>query len=326
LEKVTLGGVAQWILIRGEDTSNPVLLFLHGGPGAPVMPIAREYNRALEQHFVVVQWDQRGSGKSCDASIPLESFTIDRFVSDASELAQFLAARLHQEKIFLVGHSWGSALGVLAVHRNPNLFWAYVGMGQVVDEARAEDIGLRYVQERARELGNEQAIKELADLKPPYLDDPKKITIQRKWLSEFGGNIQEAKTLPFLRDFDRKWVLAAFRSPDYSLLDLLRFQSDGSRVRWALFREFKQVNLIETAPRLEVPVYFFVGRHDYNTPFELVKEYFDLLDAPRGKEIVWFENSAHAPMFEEPEKYYDVLVNRVLKETYARQANVAPAL
>ena len=314
LEKITLGGVEQWILVRGEDISNPLLLFLHGGPGTPVMPIAREHNTILEKHFIVVHWDQRSSGKSYNPSIPLESLTIEQFVSDAAELAQLLRERFHKTKIFLVGHSWGSLLGVLTVYRNPSFFHAYIGMGQVVDEARAEELGLRYVRNRAQQLGNEKAMKELAGLDPPYLDNPKDILIQRKWLSEFGGNLQEAKTLPFLRDFDRTWVLAAVRSPDYSLLDLIRFQLGSSRVRWAMFREFKQVNLIKTAPRLEVPAYFLVGKYDYNTPVELVQEYFRILDAPSGKEIIWFENSAHSPFLEEPEKYGDIMGNKVLRE------------
>lgn len=318
LEKITLGGVEQWILVRGEDISNPVLLFLHGGPGTPVMPVARHYGGKLEQHFVVAHWDQRGSGKSYSPSVPVESLTIEQFVSDAHELAKLLTERFPAPKIYLVGHSWGSALGVLTVQRAPELFYAYVGMGQVVNEPRAEEISLQFVRERAKELGNEDALRELADLEPPYTENPKDVLIQRKWLSRFGGNIQEAKTLPFLSDFDAEWVWIAFRAPEYTWVDLIKFQIAYPRVRWTLFPEFKQVNLMETARRIEVPVYFLVGRDDYNTPFELVNEYFEKLDAPRGKKIIWFENSAHAPFLEEPDRYAEVMINTVLEETYPR--------
>jgi pimeloyl-ACP methyl ester carboxylesterase len=266
LEKVMLGGVEQWILIRGEDAANPVLLFLHGGPGSPVMPIAHHYGRELENHFVVVHWDQRGGGKSYDSSLAEESFTIDQFVSDALELTELLRNRFEAPKVYLVGHSWGSALGVLAVQRHPELFHAYVGMGQVVDEPRAEQIGLQFVLGKARESGNEEALRELSAINPPYVDNPTDVQIQRKWLSEFGGNFREGETLPFLSDFNAEWVWLALRSPEYSWLDLTKFLRGSSRVRWALFREFKQVNLMESVPRLEVPVYIFVGRYDYNTP------------------------------------------------------------
>jgi pimeloyl-ACP methyl ester carboxylesterase len=318
LEKVLLGGVEQWILIRGEDATNPVLLFLHGGPGSPVMPIAHHYGRELERHFVVVHWDQRGGGKSYSSSLLETSFTIDRFVSDTHELTELLRKRFAAPRIYLVGHSWGSALGVLTVQRYPDLFYAYVGMGQVVDEPRAEQIGLQFVLDKARELGNEEALRELADLDPPYIDNPRDVQIQRKWLSEFGGNFKEGETLPFLSDFNAEWVWLALRSPEYSWLDLTKFLRGNSRVRWALFREFKQVNLMESAPRLEVPVYIFVGRYDYNTPVELVEEYFEKLDAPKGKHLIWFEDSGHTPFLEEPERYAKVMVSRVLRETFQK--------
>ena len=318
LEHVVLGGVRQWVLLRGEDASNPILLFLHGGPGTPMTPVAHHFGRPLERHFVVVHWDQRGSGKSFDRAIPEESFTIEQFLSDTHELVATLRARFGAERIYLIGHSWGSVLGVTTVQRHPELFHAYVGMGQVTDERRSEDMGLQYVRDRARTLGNQQAIQELARLQPPYVDNPKEVVIQRKWLSRFGGDFYEGKALPLLSDFDRRWVWAGLRSPEYSWLDLFRFQLGYSKVRWSLFRQAKQVNFMRTAPKLEIPVYFLMGRHDHNKHPELVNEYYEMLDAPRGKHMIWFERSGHSPCLEEPERFADVMISRVLKETNPR--------
>jgi len=316
LEQVSLGGVKQWILIRGEDASNPILLFLHGGPGTPVMPVAHYFGHRLEQRFVVVHWDQRGSGKSYSPAIPEQSLTIEQLLSDTLELVELLRARFGAERVYVIGHSWGTVLGVMAVQRHPELFYAYVGMGQVTDEHRSEHIGLNYVRDRARELGNQQALRELAGLEPPYLDNPKNAALQRKWLSTFGGNFHEGQSLPLLSDLDRRWVWSALRSPEYSWLDLIRHQLGYGRVRWALFHQFKQVNFMRTAARLDVPVYFFMGRHDHNKHPELVNEYYEMLEAPCGKHMIWFDRSAHSPCMEEPEEFADAMISRVLEETY----------
>jgi pimeloyl-ACP methyl ester carboxylesterase len=316
LEQVILGGVKQWVLIRGEDASNPILLFLHGGPGTPMTPVAHHFGRPLERHFVVVHWDQRGAGKSYSPAIPEQSFTIEQFLSDTYELVELLRARFGVERICLIGHSWGSVLGIMTVQRHPELFHAYVGMGQVTDERRSEHIGLQYVRDQARELGNQQALQELAGLDP--LDQLKDAVIQRKWLSRFGGDFYDGKALPFLNDFDRRWVWSALRSPEYSWLDLLRFQLGFSKALRSLFREFKQVNFMRTAARLEIPVYFFMGRHDHNKHPELVNEYYEMLEAPRGKHMVWFERSGHSPCLEEPEQFANAMISRVLEETYSQ--------
>jgi pimeloyl-ACP methyl ester carboxylesterase len=315
LEDLTLGGVEQSVLIRGWDADLPILLWLHGGPGAPMMPAAHLFGRELEKHFLVVHWDQRGSGRSARSTVPAESLNIEQFLSDTRELIGILRSRFQADRIYLLGHSWGSVLGLLTAQRHPELLHAYVGMGQATNERRAEELGLEWVRHRARELGEEQALRELAGLKPPYLDDPQKIVIQRKWLSRFGGNFHRGKPFLLLRDIDRRWAYAALLSPEYSWLDLFRYLRANSRIRWALFKEFKGVNLMATVTRVDVPVYFLMGRHDHNMHPSLVQEYYDLLEAPRGKSLIWFEDSAHAPCLEETTRFVEVMVTRVLAET-----------
>jgi len=313
LEAVELGGVEQWIYLRGHDRDKPVLLFLHGGPGSPEMPLARAFGLRLEEHFVVVHWDQRASGKSAGEEVPPGSLTVDRFVADTVELIDRLRDRFDEERVYLLGHSWGSVLGTLVARDHPELLHAYIGMGQMVDLRLNEKVSYRFVEERARETGNEDALAELSELTPPYEHDPSELMVQRKWLDRFGGAIHDGSMIPF--------VLRGMLSPEYSLGEVFTVIVSLGDLVEQMYGQMLAVDFIEQAPRLDVPVYFLTGRHDYNTPFELVERYYEILEAPH-KEIVWFENSAHSPNLEEPERFQDVLIHKILPETHpgARRA------
>jgi pimeloyl-ACP methyl ester carboxylesterase len=307
LESVRLGGVEQWLLIRGADRSKPVLLYLHGGPGSAMISVARQFSTRLEEHFVVVHWDQRGAGKSCSGRVPPASLNLEQILADTHELALWLRERFGQTRIYLLGHSWGSILGVLTVKRHPDLFHAYVGLGQVVDLLRNEEVSLRFVLERALEEGNEEALSELAALRPPY-PDLESLMTQRRWLRHYHGDQLEGGAIA---EFAKGLLLA----PEYTLREELGFVGCVFDSLEHIWHEIQRIDLLELAPRLAVPVYFFTGRHDYNTPFELAEEYFEVLEAPH-KEIVWFERSAHMACMEEPERFQDELI-RVLAETAA---------
>lgn len=307
LEQVNLGGLDQWILIRGRDASEPVLLFLHGGPGSPEMPVMPQYAGGLEDHFVVVHWDQRGAGKSWSADIPEDSMTIERFVEDGIELVDLLRARFGVEKIYLMGHSWGTILGVLIVQREPEKFYAYIGIGQCVDLERNEAISYRFVLEEAKKRNNEKAMRELEKIGAPPYEKHRELAQQRKWLQEFGGAFYEMKY--------KELVMTALKAPEYGPLDYVKYLYGGYYGTKHLWESILEINFLEQAPSLEVPVYFLEGRHDYNTPWELVQEYHDALDAPQGKEIVWFENSAHSPNLEEPDRFVRVMAG-IKGETY----------
>lgn len=309
LEKIRLGGIEQWILIRGWERSNPVLLHLHGGPGSADIAIARFFDTELVKHFVVVHWDQRGAGKSYSPDIPRESMTREQFVSDIRDLTDMLRKRFNVPKIYLVGHSWGSEIGALAVARYPELFYAYVGVGQVVEDSQQERISYEFVLDKARETGNQEALGELQEIGQPPYDDVSELLIQRKWLERFGGVSRSDKT-----EF-RALIRMGLSSPDYTLFDAIRFFRGQSFSSACLWEESQNTNLFEQVPRIEVPVYFFTGRYDYNSPFEETERYYKALDAPQGKHLIWFENAAHMLPYEVPDEYADALVNRVLKET-----------
>lgn len=294
--------------MRGWDRHSPILLFLHGGPGFPEMAVSHLFSAKLEKHFTVVHWDQRGAGKSYRFGEDRSSWTIQDYVDDTHALIELLLRRFGKERVFLVGHSWGTELGLRTARDHPELLHAFVGIGQVVNSREPEETSYRWVVERARSTGNTRAQEELATIQPPY-EHPSEMWLQRKWLAQFGGDFYDGQGM-------HRYVLSGALSPHYSLLDGLRFaQGIGAPLEMWL-NEIRETDFFRTIPRVEVPVYFFAGKRDYNTPFELVERYAETLEAPR-KEIVWFERSAHSPNLEEPDRFQEAMVSRVLAETLA---------
>lgn len=302
VERVKLGGVDQWMIVRGRDATNPVLLYLHGGPGAPMAPLTRRFIPELEEDFVVVHWEQRGAGKSY--SSPIETITIDQLVSDTLELSQKLRERFGQEKIFLLGHSWGSFLGINVVKANPELFHAYIGVGQVVDRLEGEKLSYDYALRKAQEANDQNASNALTALgAPPYPQQSyvSSLSTQRQVLRRYGGSIydpnlaQEIYKLGNILGYD-----------EYTLLDRVRWVTGQIRAERTLGRAMYDVNFLSDASKLDLPVFFLQGAHDWQTPTPLVKEYYASLSAP-DKQMHIFEHSANAPIFEEPQHFTRVM-------------------
>jgi len=253
LEKITLGDVEQWILIRGEDRSNPVLLWLHGGPGRPTLPLATKHDSELIKHFVVVHWDQRGAGKSFSPEIPTSSMIMDQFVSDTIELTQILNERFNKQKLFLIGHSWGSKVGVLTVNQYPDLFHAFIGLGQSVYSADGDSIGFQFALDRASSEDNQKAIRQLEEIGPPPWTTSKQRSIYSRWINKFGGT-----GINFtIQDYYREII----NSPNYSLQDILNFFQGQQFTGKTVIKkgESERVNLFEQAIQLKIPIYFFSG-------------------------------------------------------------------
>jgi pimeloyl-ACP methyl ester carboxylesterase len=286
LEKVELGGVEQWILVRGRSRGNPLLLFLHGGPGMPAMYLAHACQRELENSFTVVHWDRRGAGKSYSKKIPAESLAVSRQLADAVELVNLLRDRYGKPRVYLLGHSWGSLLGLIAASRHPELFHAYVGIGQVVDDGEARRLQLEFVTREARARRDRKALEEI-------LRGPRSL---ENYLFRYGAELTGATSWwPLLR--------IGLRAPEYSFWDSMKVPR-GVSFSHAHTRDDVLFDRPprEAIRRLELPVWFFAGRRDYTTPSELVARYIDDLEAPR-KELVWFERSAHFPFLEEPARF-----------------------
>ena len=286
LERVRLGGAEQWILVRGRTRDNPLLLFLHGGPGMPAMYLAHAFQHDLENSFMVVHWDRRGAGKSYSKKIPPESLAISRQLSDTFELVHLLRLRYGKPRIYLVRHSWGSLLGLIAASRHPELFQAYVGVGQVVDDGEARRLQLEFVTREARARGDQKALEAIAR-GPGSLED---------YLFRYGAELRGATSWwPLLR--------IGLRAPEYSFWDSMKvprgvsFSHAHTRDDVLMGRPIR-----EAIRRVAVPVWFFAGRRDYTSPSELVARYAAEVEAPR-KELVWFEHSAHFPFLEEPVRF-----------------------
>ncbi len=305
LEKVRLGGIDQSIQIRGRDRTNPILLMLHGGPGISEMPFGY-VNAELEQYFTIVQWDQRGAGKSFSTSIPADSMTLPQLVRDAEQLVELLRARFRQERIFIVGHLTGTVIGVLLAQQHPEFVRAYVGISQVADLNTTEQLPYDFAMHTAVERNNEEAVRELRQIGLPPFSTEKQLQISQKWVNTFAPD-RFAAIAP-----DRLKLL--FFSPFCSLADLWQMVRGAKFSFDHLWREFFAVNLFEQVPRLDAPVYFFEGRNDHVVTRRVATQYFDRLDAPRGKHLVSFESSAHWPQLDEPEKFRRVMVEHVLAE------------
>jgi proline iminopeptidase len=305
---LTLGGVRQWLLVRGRSAGSPVLLKLHGGPGHAEMATAG-LNGLLEKDFVVAEWDQRGSGKSAAAIQPAAAMTVSQLVADTIELAGHLTRRFGRRKLIVVGHSWGSVLGLMAVRRRPDLFSAFVSTGLIADFAAGQQVAYRFLLAEAGRRGNTNALAELSSLGSPPYAGPEGIAKWRRcarWLGEFGALWHSSEK------FDRVgWMLASI---EYSWPEKLRFNRAAGRSFALLYADLLSVNLSQTVPRVEVPVFFAEGRHDRMAPAEVAERYFTSLTAP-GKELVWFENSAHFPQWEERARFHEFLLTTVLPAT-----------
>ncbi len=293
LEKVRLGGVDQWILIRGHHASDEVLLFIHGGPGVPNMPLSH-LNADLEKRFVVVQWDQRGAGKSFSTSVPPEAMTIDQFVSDARALTQLLIERFDKDKIYLLGHSWGSVVGAKTAARYPELFYAYIGVSQVTNVMETQKLLYERTLEIAKSVNNAAAVADLEAIGAPPFARPDDHLLACEWLAKFQG-----------RSTISKWKVVGemVSSPYYSIGDLNRFREGMGFSLDHLWEPLGDVDLFEEIPSFEVPVVFIQGRKDLLIPGELINRYFSSLVAPRGKQLVWLEDAGHMPHFEEPDGF-----------------------
>jgi len=312
LESMSLGGIDQWILIRGWDQSHPVLLYLHGGPGAPLFPNARRigFKTGLEKKYVMVYWEQRGTGKSYSLSIPGESMTIDQFISDTYNLSKYLIRRFKVKKIYLVGRSWGSLIGLLTVRSHPELFHAFVGIGQLVQPLANDSLSYKYTLQLAKSYADSAELEEIKSIGyPPY--SLNKIMLQRKWLTKFDALFMKDR-FKYQSENARINLLS---TPEYSICDILMMGIDpyfSSKHLWNA--AYYQYNLFELIPEIKVPVYFIHGRYDYFTPGELMEKYYHAVSAPMGKTMIWFERSAHEPELQEPQKFREIMINRVLKD------------
>lgn len=308
LEKVTIGNSEQWIMIRSENINNPILLFAHGGPGTSQLTLMRKNTQPLERYFTVVNWDQRGAGKSYAAICDKSHMHIDQFVSDLIELTQYLETRFDKKKITLLGHSWGSAIGVLAVSERPDLFNVYIGIGQVSNMAESEKISYDWTLQQAMSAKDQGTIKKLIEIGPPPYTGAwrAKFMTERRILGSYGGEYYGSKIGAF-----GVVIKNLIFSTEYTFIDRINFFRGIFDSLDLLLPEVLNINLFSQAPQLDVPVWFMLGRHDFEVPSVLSEQYFNALKAPE-KSLLWFENSSHMPNTEEKELFNQIMIDKIL--------------
>lgn len=303
LERIRIGGADQWVLERSEDLSNPIVLYLHGGPGTSQLTLNRRNTRDLERCFTVVNWDQRGAGKSYAAIRDAGAMNIDQFVEDTREVTRHLLQKFGKERLVLVGHSWGSAIGALTVARSPDLYSCYVGIGQIANMAEGEALSYQWVLNEARQRHHRRALRSLEQIgPPPYSGDWRKKTVtERTYVARFGGEVRAS------RHGAMGMVLGSVLvSSEYTLRDRVNFLRGVLGSKRALWPQLLEVNLFDQVPEMRVPVFFMEGRHDWEIPSILSARYYEALRAP-SKQLIWFENSAHLPNAEERERFNQIM-------------------
>ena len=293
---VVLGGVAQYVEVRGASPDLPVLLWLHGGPCMPATPMLRYHQAELSNTFIVASWDQRSCGRSASTDPRPGEMTLERHVLDAHELTRHLMRMLGKRKVFLVGHSWGSIVGVELAQRYPEDYTAYVGIGQVVNLPEGERLARDTLLSRARARGDTatvRAVESIAfSLASGYADGLQGFLAQRRllWMNR-------------MMDYDASAMVRAIgagAATGYPTR-VQDFMTAALYAQGALFREMMAVDLTRRT-EFRIPVFFFAGRHDFNTPGQLAAAYLETIHAP-AKGMIWFERSGHQPPWEEPEAF-----------------------
>lgn len=301
---IEVNGMEQGMFIRGENPENPVILYLHGGPGTPLLPFIShlEKSERLEKYFTVCYWNQRGSGMSYNRSIPLETMTIEQMVDDTRQVAEYLKSRFKQERIYLMGQSWGTYLGVKTIEKYPENYLTYIGIGQISHQTESERLAYKYMLQKAREIGDKKATEKLEAYNPDaetFPDNEYLIKVRTAILNKYGiGMMHEGAVI------DKMKCLVTFKG--YTFSEKINFLRGADFSIKHLFQTVLDDNLFESSPAFEIPFYVLQGAFDYQVSSSLAKEYLDTVKAPK-KEFFTFSHSAHAPNMEEPEKFVQII-------------------
>jgi pimeloyl-ACP methyl ester carboxylesterase len=310
LEKLNLGGIGQWVLIRGRDRNKPVLLVLHGGPGASMMPwVDLFHTTELESSFVVVHWDQRGAGKSFSSGLTTEDLDVASYVDDTLELADLLRRRFGKNRIFLTGVSWGSALGFLTLQRDSSPFHAFIATSERVAWRRSQTLGYEWVKAEAEKAGDQDALERLAAIEPFDPADFGDIAVKNELLDTFGGgDIHTEGLWDAYQDY-----ATSGQSPYYTPAEVGNYPQGLEFSQRAVIPQALDYNLFEDYPKSPIPVHFIMGMEDHQTPVSIVEDYAGELDAP-DKSLTIVQSAGHDVPFDAPLAWAKALI-RIAGET-----------
>ena len=301
-----LNGVEQYILMCGDDSEKPIILMIHGGN--PQTAYFKKYNSDLEKYFLVVYWEQRGTGKSYTKSIDQDSITLENHIEDAYALTKYLQQTFNKDKIFILGHSLGSLVALKTVEKYPNEFIAYIGVSQMTDQRRSDKLAVEYLTQKAKENNDIKSLKKIEKFAHMPVEKEtvlKRLQIGQMGMLKYGGFLYDKSLVGMFK----MTVFPLFSSKIYSLKDIVNvFRLSKSRI----FLSY-QYNILTTVKAVKIPIYLLHGQDDYLLNYSLAKEFYEKLVAPQ-KEFITFEYSAHMLPYEEADKFNKVLIEKVLKE------------
>jgi pimeloyl-ACP methyl ester carboxylesterase len=329
---VEVNGIKHGMFIRGENPQNPVILYLHGGPGTPMLQFISfleakiAIRERLEKYFTVCYWDQRGAGMTFSKSTDPSTMTVVQMVEDTREITEYLKSRFNQNKIYLLGHSWGSYLGVKTIEKYPENYFAYIGIGQTTNLTESERLSYDYMLNRAKETNDKNVIEKLEKYDPYTEDFPLMqkeghqldyLMVRTNTLNRYGiGHLHNQELLQGM-SFNGMVARALFLFKGYTLRE---------KINWFLGADFSMVHLFPvlqkddfftSSVKFNVPFYIIQGDYDYMTSQILAEKYLHILEAPK-KEYIRFNNSAHSPNMEEPEKFVEVFRKIASENSYKK--------
>lgn len=308
--KVELNGFKQKIHIKG-DPEKPILLFLHGGPGVCNRHMCTVYNQDLLEEFMVVGWDQRGTGGSF-WGVDRNTLTVDQLVEDAASLVEYLCKTYNKEKIFAIGGSWGSLLGTKLAYKHPENLYAFFGFGQFVDGEENERISYEFALNEAKKANDQESVDKLVKLGPPvmacYKGGYDGMLIEREVMSKYGGYSKKNQPKSYTGGLAKAYLC----SGEYVISDILGVLFGNRVVLEKMWPEIGRVKLQNECVNFKIPFFIFDGRLDINTPAILVNDYFEKIKAPY-KELIWYEESGHNPLIDEADLFKANLIDRCKK-------------
>lgn len=307
-EYIQINGARQGIIIESLNKGNPLLLFLHGGPGFPVYPIIKAHDIRLEQFFDVCYWDQRGAGMSYHVQEAKKQLTVEQLVDDTIQVINYLRNKYSQDKVFLLGHSWGTFLGSLVAREKPELFHAYIGIGQIGSAKESEKETYHFILQTAIAKRDNRAQKQIEKVafNDTYYKNRSYGAIKEKFTNKYGGGFKRTGYSHF------KILKHAFTCPHYSFQERMNIIPGSIYSYQSLAHIMATTDLVELIPTLNLPVFILQGVHDYQTTYTQAKRFYESIEAPY-KKMYTFHNSAHAPFIEEEERFYTIMQEDVLK-------------
>ncbi len=310
---VEINGVRQGMFIRGKNLGNPVLLFLHGGPGMPTYFLSEKFPNGLEDNFVVCYWEQRGGGISFNPLLSGDEINTKQLVDDAIAVSKYLCKRFGKEKIYLLGHSWGSFIGIQTAAKSPGLFYAYIGVSQIANQRESEKLAYSYMSDICQKSGDFSLNRKLAKY-PVLSSDDAVIPFFKSALRDEAMHKMGVGTMREMTSVVNGIFVPVMKCRAYTFREKINIWRAKSflKNKTSLINELFSTDLMFKVPEVQIPVYFICGKQDYTVSYRLSKLYFERIRAPR-KGFYTFENSAHSPLFEETKLFSRILTNDILK-------------